>query len=264
MLRFQLEPIESISPWITDSEPSLSWFALTLGWMVWPVGNQEIYRYRDGIDERLGWHADEDVPDGFESSVNYQLARPFRDIAECLRHWLEPVPEDVLERVGGPTHMETVFDRCDALRGSGGSESALEVAEPALDWCAARRLVSSYLRAGPTIRACLAGDHVHVMCDTRDRRIDGIQVWTAETVDEAIPVEEFTASMRSFGSALLEQMDDRLKRIEAGYRRPDVRLRPQALREQHGVEERIWSEACGSGGTIDWDTVRSALSILDL
>jgi Family of unknown function (DUF5984) len=80
---FTLDPVASISPWMHDGAPSLSWFALTHGRFWIDLGTEELFRYTPAILEK--WQESDPHPD-------YQVAAFVRDLLQSAAPALTPLP----------------------------------------------------------------------------------------------------------------------------------------------------------------------------
>lgn len=255
LIRFALRSLDEIEPWGEPDNLSLSWFALTDGYYLVTHGDSEIYRYSPTALSTLGWTPGP-TPEGFENSVDYQVCRLFHDLAEIIPSVVEEVPSDVatlLDTTSTQKKWEQTVDDWDWESASDSAESLL--------WVDHRTLDSGYLQAGPDITFWRTGDAIRIRCDNRTRQVDGVQIWQSERMDAEVPLSEFLAEIRHFGDDLLAKMDERVKLVEAGWKREGVTLDPKDLRKQQVDNASLWSAALGSAPrTTDWSLVRAAMN----
>lgn len=250
IFQFVLRPMDEVQPWGDAGDLSLHWFGLTDGWFFLRLGEAKVLWYDDAACRSLGWE-NPPAPQGFEGAVDYQVARPFHDLADLLPSILEPVPPDVAVVLSSPEALNAWEKRVE----DGGSDDNQE-----LHWVGERTLDCLHLRAGPWITFWRLGDEIRIRSDNRDELIEGTQVWIHPVAEVAIPLRSFVDQAREFGEALLRQMDERVNQVEKGWRREGVALEPSELRRDHAENKLLWESAIRAPHRrTDWDIVRAAL-----
>jgi hypothetical protein len=92
---FQLVPLAEVAPW-GEKRKSLHWFGLTDGYFWVDVAGQELFRYSQAVLNHWQqcYPAERDLP-----YTNYNIARYWEDLLEMLPAVLDPVPDDLAQRV---------------------------------------------------------------------------------------------------------------------------------------------------------------------
>jgi hypothetical protein len=249
LFEFELFPVESIAPWGEPERPQLSWFALSLGSLRIPLGQDVLLEYTPEIRARWG---------GIPPYPDHQLAELARDVLGSVASGRAPLPSLFGRLVRDPELLHRVSDATfraekDPLQG--------QLAHPASRWLGERSPWLGYLTACPRFSFFRVDADVHIVWDNRDRLVEGIPVWTATRGVFVMPEPAFVAECRSFADRLLGGMKTRLERIEAGQARVHCPVDMAALREQH----RIWEAeleaylAEGHQPDVDWSTAEAAL-----
>jgi Family of unknown function (DUF5984) len=76
------------------------------------------------------------------------------------------------------------------------------------------------------------GNEVRIQWDNVDKKVEGIEVWTARRGTYAISVQAFLAECHGFSERLLSAMESRIISIENGSARPQIPLDTSSLRKQ--------------------------------
>ncbi|MEO7733154.1 MAG: DUF5984 family protein [Kofleriaceae bacterium] len=250
--RFELAAIESITPWGMPSDPSLSWFALTLGdfWIV--LGRDELFRYAPAV---MGtWGPPDPYPD-------YQIASFVRDLRSCVAPGLVRLPVE-LERIAADVHeLAALKSRTRRAADVVDPDGATDLYYTAWRWLGERSPCMSYLVQYPCFHFVRIGDDIQIGYDNRDCLIDGVPVWTAQVGAVRLAVDAFVAAVTEVSTALLAAMAERLDDLERGRAMPQAPVDIASLREQHATWERELSEDFApKPPDISWDDTLAALA----
>jgi hypothetical protein len=219
MFEFELARVEDIAPWGEPGKLRLSWFALTDGRFRIVLGDQVLFRYTDAILSYWGYS---------ERDAGYQLADLARDILGSFAAAVTPLPPRI-ERLA--SNWELLTELIEPLEDD--SESSRDLEYAAWRWLYERSPSTCYFTEYPRFQFVRIGENVHIHWDNRDRRIDGVPVWTAQYGKYVIPLEKFVDDCRTFSARLLSEMDERIAGIAAGRLRPQVEVDVQSLRIDH-------------------------------
>jgi hypothetical protein len=79
-------------------------------------------------------------------------------------------------------------------------------------------------------------------------------------VEQELPVSEFVAHVKRFGSSLLSQMEERTRQVEDGWSPSKARLDAADLRRDHEYRVEEWHAATSRmAEPTDWNIVRRLL-----
>jgi len=223
LFEFELDPVEQIEPWGKPESPNLSWFALTLGRFWMPVGDQVLFRYREGAFSQFG--------DEASRTVDYQMAAIADDILGSVATAVAPLPPFFASLASNREMM----DRLSSLpvEEEDEAEGDLDLDYTAWRWLAERSPWTGYFVACPKFYFIRLGERLHIRWGNRERRVEGVEIWEAAYGSFEMSVEAFTSECRDFADRLLSQMEDRIARIETGVARAQIPLSIESLREQH-------------------------------
>jgi hypothetical protein len=252
--RFELDEVDDIPPWGCSGHRTLHWFGLTSGrfWIDTPSG--EVLRYTEATGAI--W------PDA-KPFVDYQIARLFEDLHECLPATLEPVPQDVAEYVSN----EAWLARANHFINEESEESAgkrVDLYFEALSFWPDRTINTSYLRQGPELFFWCVGDELRFRWCTRDNLEEGVPVFSLPNGECVVDVASFRLAAFGFCDEVLSYMRQRVERIhKKGWQRSDCSLDIAGLvREQTQREEAFARVKCTTQST-DWSRVRDRLKRVD-
>jgi len=221
LFEFELARVEDIVPWDTSDGPSLSWFALTDGRFRMPAGDQVLFEYSEEIVAHWGTSV---------RIADYQIAAFVREMLGSVAAGTARLPERI-ERLAWDWDRLTELQReSDAVDDS---DEASDLAYAAWRWLGERSPWAMYLVAEPNFHFVRVGEEVRIHWDNRERKVEGIPVWTAQVGVHVLPVESFVEECRDFASRLLSDMDSRITAIEAGNAKAQTVVDVQSLREQH-------------------------------
>jgi hypothetical protein len=245
LFEFELARVEDIPAWSEGSERRLTWFALTWGTFRIHVGEAVLFRYSEAALAHLRAGASRDA--------EYQVAALARDVLGCVMPGVARLPE----------RIERLAENWDAL--------AKLVARPLEDevelddrleyqawrWLGERSPWTSYLAQYPNFCFLRVGERVHVCWDNRERRVEGMPLWSAQQGFFALEVDEFLAEARSFADRLLEAMAERISGIEGRA------LDASELRRQHETWRAEFAGYFGERAPdIPWQETEAALEAL--
>ena len=235
LFNFSLRPLYEVQPWGTAPDLSLSWFGLTDGCYWIDAGGEELFRY---WDEALAkWPRDPFAG----PYIDYQVIRLYEDLINILPHVLQPIPPPLRGYIRVAYHQPSWWD---AFRGFWESdlseiEEEVELAYLANDWVSRRTIDTLYLTCGPRIWIWRKADRVTITWDSTSGTVDGVKAWASERGAYSLAVDDFLAEVHSFQDRLMGQMAGRIKAIEAGWTRPEIRIDLQGLVQQHEYRRRI-------------------------
>lgn len=210
---FELAPVEAILPWDPSGERSLSWFMLTDGRFLIPVGEQVLFEYSEEILRRWGRPFDQPALDPrFLRAANYNVAAFVEMILQLVGAASARLPEK-LERL---VSRWDLLCQLAELPADVESDKLFKQWAAAWSWLGERRATTGFLAASPTLHMARVGEEVRVHWDSRDRVEDGTGIWTATCGVTALPVEEFLDACRQLSARFLEQMSRRAALIARG------------------------------------------------
>lgn len=252
--RFELAPIESIAPWGAPSNPNLSWFALTWGDFWIELGRDELFRYTPAALAMWGLT---------KPYVDYQIAEFVRDLRSCVGPALAPLPDE-LARAAADVHaladlQSSTKRAADAI----GKGATFGPHYSAWRWLGERSPFTGYLVAGPRFYFIRRGDEIELGYDNRDRLIDGVPAWTAQTGTFRLSMDALVSAVNGFSTALLDAMALRIDDIEQGRATPQTSVDVGSLRKQHESWTRELSEELApTPPDVPWDVTLAALRAL--
>jgi hypothetical protein len=231
--RFDLDEVVDIEPWGSDAGPkSLSWFGLTSGryWIETPYG--DVLRYSAEI--RKLWN----FP---FNHVDYQVARLFEDLQDCLPAMLEPVPDDIARLATNPEWSIQVTRWVEQEVSDDEGRARWELKEAAMSWLWQREIDTAYLSYGPHLTCWRTGGGMHFRWTTEVNHDRNTQVFVAPNGEIALDVATFEAAAFGFCEDVLSRMRDRVGVIHRnGWSRLDCVVDVGGLvREQRHREDRF-------------------------
>jgi len=252
LFHFELLPVRDISPWGEGRGPH-SWYALTLGWYWWRVGDTELFRYSDAFLEKHGM-APPHTPT--RPHDDYQLARPWEDLLVRLPAILNPVPDDIAAKLmSGSAWINKILD--DPSAGDIGDE----MREVATRWWLERTWDAMYLKDPPRIWLWTDAEGVHIRWDNGNQLRDGVPMWDAEAGEVVMPAEAFVREVVSFDARLLRAMEARIATIPQDLA-PGVRVDVEALSRDQEYRRGLLSGWLAQKEQVNWDDVREALNFM--
>ncbi len=258
---FKLRQLEEVQPWGSD-EPTLHWFGLTDGWYWWQVGGQQLFRYSQPRIER--WVVEypkfgEELP-----YVDYQVVRPWEDLLDCLPDVLDPVPDDLAQRIGNIEELEALNDKAFLWAAEKNDEAAWDLQELAFRWLWNRGWDSGYLRCPPKIWLWTQGETFHLKWDNRNVIDEGVPVWDAAFGEITMPVIEYVAEVTSFHERLMAAMAERVDAVRSGAFWPETAVNLDGLiKEQENRATWLQNTLTMRQQHQDWDEVRAAISTIE-
>lgn len=222
--RFELAAVESIEPWGTPSDPSLSWFALSLGDFWIELGRDELFRYTPEV--LAMWTLSSPHPD-------YQIAAFLRDLHASVGPALAPIPIELARIVGDIERLAELDSSTRRAADAIDKDGALMLGALAWRWLGERSPCMSYLVQYPRFHFVRIGDEIQIAYDNRDRLINGIPVWTAQLGATRLSIAAFVSAVTDVSAALLDAMAARLDDLEHYRVSPRAPVDLASLREQH-------------------------------
>ncbi|MEZ4712786.1 MAG: DUF5984 family protein [Caldilineaceae bacterium] len=224
LFNFQLRPLADVTPWTSDGQPYLHWFGLTDGWYWMNVETVTLFQYTDEVLHQWG---ESETNGPHRSYVDYQVVRLWEDLLDQLPHILQPIPDNILQRI--QPGYEAVLWRNRVIDhllpdDTDLDSSAFERFVHATEWLDNRRLDAGHLQAGPRIWFWNDGGSVYIHWDNRGLEIDGIPVWTAIQGTFTLPISTFIDEIRSLDERLIKAMQERVTVAQNQWPRPDVRV----------------------------------------
>jgi hypothetical protein len=251
LINYTLVPVETVQPWGSPGNLSLSWFALTDGQYWIKAGNSTLFEYSDHAQAA-----------GVSRYCEYQVVRLYEDWMEILPHILEPVPPSLVHYLSGDTGSawrqarDLWYDRNEDLD----SDQFREIDEASITWTRNRSLDSAYL--SPPVNIVIWSDaaNVYLEWDNRTKVFNGQPVWTALRGKYQLSRDAFVTEIRSFHLRLMEQMAHRVDQVLSGALSAEINIDlPGLAREQeqrcHTLDGALkWSPHT------DWQAVETAIN----
>ena len=264
LFEFKLRPLEEVQPW-GDDKPELHWFGLTDGWCWWNVGSQQLFRNSQAWIAR--WVVEypkfgEELP-----YVDYQVVRPWEDLLDCLPDVLDPVPDDLVQRIKDVERWKNLQNKAWAwaeAEDNDRSQAAWDLCVLAFGWWSERKWDAGFLRCPPKIWLWTAGDTFYLKWDKRDVVDDGIPVWAATFGEITIPTAAFLAEVASFLERLMAAMSERVDAVRSGALRPDIAVNMDWLvKEQEDRATWLHNTLTIRRQNQDWNEVREAIGAIE-
>lgn len=252
--RFDLAPIESISPWGAPNKPELSWFALTWGDFWIELGGDELFRYTPAVLATWGLS---------KPYADYPIAAFLRDVRSCVGPALAPLPAEI-ERLAADVYgLAELQSRTRRVADAMGGRAASALHYDAWRWLGEREPWMSYLVERPLFYFARFGDGIQISYDNRGCLVDGVPVWTAQIGVHRVSVEAFTAAVTQVSVALLDAMAARIDDIASGRAVRQAPIDVASLRTQHAEWQREFSGKLEpSLPDVSWDRAFTALRML--
>jgi len=245
---FEFDAVANIEPWGEPGRAKLHWFGLTSGryWIETPVG--EVLRYTNEILAVKGWPS---------CHVDYQVARMFEDLQQCLPSVLEAVPLDIAQIVAQPGWP----DRVTAFIEEGEErENKWDLIEAALDWWQDRHIDTLHLKHGQNFHLWRTDDEVHVQWETMDNYDGSTPVFLVPKGCVNIGVVQFRDAAYGFCEAVLGEMRGRVDAIKRnGWLRADCSLDVEHLADEQTRREQAFLEVRNRIIATEWTNVRAQL-----
>lgn len=274
LFNFILHPIEEIEGWgEPDGPKSLHWWGLTDSWYWMNAGGVELMRYSDAvIAANPQW-------DQRRPYFNYQAARLHEDVLAILPHVLEPVPDDILERVADPDSLRSFTNlleqwsevhwprdksKPDYKRSV---ERAYDIYGAANEWRRERTLSGGHLSGQPSIHFVADNQEIAIvwLADESVQRSTGIR-WS-DTPDGTVSMsrDEFIAEVRDFDTRLMGEMTERVRIARKRWPRPEIGIDLPELVRAHYEQQQMLDAAIEKAAHIrtDWIAVRRAIETIE-
>ena len=261
LFRLRLRPLEEVEPWGGD-QPVLHWFGLSDGWCWWQAGNQELFRYTQPVLDY--WTAE--VPERPKSLpyMDYQIVRPWEDLLDRLPDILEPVPDDLAERIEGKQTWQELQDGAWAWAEGRDDEHSWGLCNTAFLWWSERSWDAGFLCHPPKVWLWVQGDTFHLRWDNRAVTLDALPVWEATAGEIILPVSAFVEEVRSFHERFMAAMSERVVAVLAGGLRQDIKIDlDQLVREQQDRSTWLTNALNRKPPEQDWDKVRRAINTVE-
>jgi len=259
LFNFRLTPIELAPPFGRDGDWSLHWFGLTYGCYWLTVGDTELFRYRQQFLDL----ETEDYDDfGCLPHVDYMVARLWEDVLDILPDVLAPVPPALADKLAAP-NSEAWRARIEHRLDSHENGLWKPAYEHATEWWRKRQLVSGHLTGGPKIWFWNDGTHIHIEWDNRAIQSEAVAMWTADVGTWLMSVEDFLSEIRTFDTALIDAMQQRISQIRLNWPRPDVRLDVNELALEHADRVQWLARALrqvDQARLVDWNAIIQAIA----
>jgi hypothetical protein len=249
---FELDDPAKIEPWGEPGHATLHWFGLTSGcyWIETSLGT--VFRYTDEILAVKGWPC---------HYVDYQVARMFEDLQQCLPAALESVPLDIAQTVTGPGWRAREASWIQA--GGEHQESRWDLLEAAVGWWQDRHIDTMHLRHGPDFHVWRVADEIHFRWETDDNYDGTTEVFAVPNGHVRINVIEFRTAAYGFCEAVLQAMRIRVDSIERnGWQRSDCALDVEQLVSEQKQREQMFIDVRNRSVTSDWENIREHLKEL--
>ena len=214
LFEFELKPVKEIGPWENEGKEHLNWYALSDGSFRIRAGNQVLFRYTEDILRH--WQAN-------QQDVDYPIAQIARDILGSSGPASASLP-DFFESIGSNWSCLSAFKK---------SSRDHEDYYEAFRWLGERSPDTGYFAACPNVSFYRIKDDIVVAWDNRDKVVDGIPVWRAQTGSILLPVYDFKRECREFLMRFLGEMELRIQQIDSGVATPQVPVSCEELLKQH-------------------------------
>lgn len=252
--RFELAAVESIVPWGAPEDPSLTWFALTLGEFWIELDSDELFRYTPEVLAAWG-HAN--------VHADYQIASCVRDLRSSAGPALAPLPVELERLAGDVAGLDELQTSTRRVAEAIDPDAEADLYYKAWRWLGERSPAMSYFVEPPRFHFVRVGDDIQIGYDNRACQIDGVPVWTAQLGAYRLPVETFVAAITGVSTALLDAMAARIDELAAGRATPQTAVDIASLRAQHVTwqNEFAWPLA-PSEPDVAWTDTLAALATL--
>jgi len=251
---FELDSLDQVEPWGEPGQGRLHWFGLTSGryWINTHWG--QVLRYTTDFLKLSSYPS---------CYAEYQVARLFEDLQQCLPSVLEPVPEDIAAVVSIPGWTEHLSpwsaEECESAE----RERRWELYESAMGWWDRREIDTAYLRFGPRFQFWRVGETVCFRWTTENNSDQGAPVFLVPNGKIELSADEFRQAAFGFCEAVLSAMSSRVHQIRLeGWSRSDCELDVDALVSEHRSRERRFGEMRRQVSITDWAKVRTHLNLL--
>ncbi|WP_326550343.1 DUF5984 family protein [Micromonospora sp. NBC_01813] len=253
--RFELYPLDEVSPWGSD-QPRLHWFGLTEGCYWLEVGGQELLRRIRHVHPH--------------PYIDYYLARLWEDVIVLAPQVLEPVPDDLQSFIASqPAQwacdpLEFVAEPGEERTDDGNADGHDHPVVTAAIWHGEHYLDFGYLRNPPKLRFWRsirsARDEITVDWQHED---DGEIGFTADpTVRLSVPTAAYLDAVHTLNHQLMAAMGQRVEVLERRSGLPRVDLDLIHLRREH-EERRHWlTKNLDRSPQTDWNLVRQGAHLL--
>ena len=260
LFEFVLRPLEKVQPW-GKNKPALHWFGLTDGWCWWNVGSQQLFRSSQVWLDR--WANEYPKLATEPPYVDYQVVRPWEDLLQCLPAILDPVPDDLVQRVQ-EKNWQSLRDHAFDLAMAQNDESTWNALEIAFQWWSNRTWDAGYLRCPPKIWLWTQGETFHLKWDNRNVIEAGISAWSATFGEITMPLAEFIAEVTSFHERLMAAMAERINAVRSGALQPEIAVNLEWLvKEQEDRSTWLQNTLTMRRQNQDWNEVREAISTIE-
>ncbi len=196
--------------------------------------------------------------------MDYQVVRPWEDLLDRLPDILEPVPDDLAERVTGIKAWQELQDRAWAWAEARDDERSWDLCNTAFLWWSERKWDAGYLRHPPQVWLWVRGDTFHLRWDNRGVTLRGLPVWDATHGEITMPAAAFVNEVRSFHERFMAAMAERVAAVLVGGLRPEIAIDLDMLAGEL-PERASWltNALTRRPPEQDWDKVREAISTVE-
>lgn len=257
IFNFSLVPVEQVQPWGEANDKSLSWFGLTDGQYWIEVGDEKLFEYSENFLQKRGG----------SRYCDYQIARLYEDILEITPYALEAIPNFLVQHITGKTGLDWALKYQSWYEKKHmplGEDQFWRMADQAYSWVMKRILDSLYLLQGPRIIIWSNSDGINIEWNNRNKLFENKPLWTAIEGCFKISSEEFINEVRSFHNRLMQQMDDRVKRVIKGAISKDIRIDfDNLVREQEIRSMPIEKVFSRQKVATDWTEVMKSIRHID-
>lgn len=223
MIKFKLKDIDEVSPFGSENEQEVHWFALTDGVYWIELENTTLFEYTNEILDH--WKIDRE-----NKYTDYQIARFYEDFTELFYKIPESIPNNLFELIDSTELLNKWNRKVDSWI----ENDAIE--EGDLNFIAHRTLDSGHLQYSPMISFFRKGDKIRLIWDAGDIIDNKIPVWTASTGELDMNYQDFINQVEEFGRNFFHKMETQVQRaVEKDW--GNIRINKTRVLEEHA--ERI-------------------------
>ncbi|MFT3662821.1 MAG: DUF5984 family protein [Gordonia sp. (in: high G+C Gram-positive bacteria)] len=215
-IEFELKNLDAIQPFGGWSDPKLTWFGMTDGYLRWHLGDQTLYEYTAEARDQWGPMPPYAVGPPYS---DYYLWRFLADLTELFGAIREPVPGELFPLTEDPTAVRQAarwWLDAREVRPTRDFEECFDDVVCAESWISARLLDAGHLRGGPNIWFFRRGDTLRIVWDTEAVLDDGQPIWTARSGNLTVGFDDFVREIETFGDSFFRAMD---AQVEAALRK---------------------------------------------
>lgn len=255
VFRFELAAVEEITPWGLPNDPSLSWFALTLGDFWIELGDATLFQY---TPEALAMWPKHPTP-----YADYQIASCVRDLRSCLEPALEPLPTELAAIAADVGALSELRTRTRATAALIDPDDNADLHYTAWRWLGERSPWMGYFVEPPRFQFVRLGNEIQIGYDNRECRLDGVPLWTAQLGSHRLSIDAFIAALNDISTSLLAAMAARIDDLAAGRAAPQTPVDIASLREQHTTwQNELTAPIAPREPDVPWSDTLAALTRL--